>query len=546
MPDNFSKRNKLIAKTGEKLKEISSRPHFFYKLSSVALMLVLVLPFAIFFINIFRQAGGFSLDAFQDAFGSRTSYHLMGQTLCLALGTATVAMLVGLPLGFFFSATRFPLRRLFLTAIVLPLAIPSYLWALGWEMILGRQGYLEGLLWEGISNASSSFLLSNAGSIFIFGIYFSGLAVLSVILFLKLGLGNFVAENQEPWWKNFLNFLSVYRKSFLSWFTLFVIGVMMFREFAGCSLLGRETLTTEIYSFFSTFYNFDAVAAPGIIIFVFAIVLWVIWEWVFKSKVLSLAGKSFTGKTAVLEPGGWKTSVFWGLLFAVTAFYFFPVWIFFIKAEGVKFLWDAIQLGGGSILRSVMFSLIASVVLVAFVLIVDRFLRLSRTLYSSFVEKSFALIFFLPGISTGVLLNRFWNHRWSVWIYTTFAIVLLGIVTQYLYPLLFGKRYFEESSEISDQETAPKTGVKALFKKILNIVQDPKLLGLAMVGLVLSLRELGSTILLYPPGQETVLIKIFTSKPVETEPVISALVVFFLILISIPYTIAAIQFGRRR
>ncbi len=307
MPD---KKNKLIAKTGEKIKEISSRPHFFYKLGSVLLMLVLVLPFAVFFFNIFRQGGGFSIDAFREAFFSRNSYHIIGQTLILALGTGFVAMLVGLPLGFFFSATRFPLRRLFMAAILFPLAIPSYLWALGWEMILGRQGYLEGLLWEGISDASASFLLSNAGAMFIFGLYFSGLVMVSVILFLKFEIQEFVPEVKEPWGKNFLRFLSAYRKSFLSWLTLFLIAAMMFREFGGCSLLGRETLTTEIYSFFSTFYNFDSVAAPGIIILVLAIVFRSIWEWGFKTRVLTLAEKIFTGKTATLELGAWKVKIF--------------------------------------------------------------------------------------------------------------------------------------------------------------------------------------------------------------------------------------------
>ena len=320
---------------------------------------------------------------------------------------------------------------------------------------------------------------------------------------------------------------------------------MMFREFGGSSLLGRETLTTEIYSFFSTFYNFDSVAAPGIIILVFAILFWAIWEWGFKNRVLTLAEKKFTGKTATLELGAWKVKIFWVLLFAITALYFFPIWIFFVKAEGIKFLWEAVQLAGMSVVRSVIFSIVASIILILFVLVVDRFLRLSRTLYSSIVEKSFALIFFVPGISTGVLLNRFYNHRWSVWIYTTFAIVLLGIITQYLYPLFFGKRFLEEKGGFSEAENLPTSGLKALLKRILNIVQDPKLLCLGMAGVILALREMGSTVLLYPPGQETVLIKIYTLKPVETEPVISALVVFYFVLISIPYAILALQFRKK-
>jgi len=539
-----SRKSKFLVNAGEKLKELSSKPNFIYQLGISILVLLLFLPFFIFVINIFRQSGQFSLDGFRNAFGSSTSWHLISQTLILAFGSLFVALLAGLSLGFFFNATQFPLRRLFLAALLFPLCLPSYLWVLGWELILGRQGYLQELLWENAGDFTAPFLFSDLGAIFIFGIYYSGVIVISVMLFLALKRYSFIPDSNQSWMKNFFGFVFSYLKSSLFCFSAFLIVLMGYRDFGGSSLLGRETLSTEIFSFFSTFYNYDSIVAPGIVILVFSLIFWMIWELGIKKHLLGFVGSERRRELVFLNTGKWQTALFWMFMFLVTAFYFFPIWVFFLKSGGMEFYWEALKGGWGSILRTMVFSVLGSLVLVSFVLAIDRFIGVTNKTYASCVEKIFAFIFFIPGILTGVLLNRFWNHSWSAWIYTSYAIVFLGIVTQYVYPFWFGKKLFGENPNVQVHSPKHSEAQTNFFRKILSPFNDVRNFALVMGGLILFLREMGSSVLLYPPGQEPLLIKIFTLKPIETEPVIAGMAVIYLVLISIPITILVLRFRK--
>ncbi|GEM_PF-3159004 len=539
-----NKKSKVIADAGEKLKAIASRPNFMVQAVSIALIVFLALPFFKFLFNLFMQGGGFSLAAFQDAFLTRTSYFLIQETFLIALGAAVLAFLIGVPLGFFFSATRFPLRRVFLSVLIAPLFIPAYLWALGWDMIIGRRGYLEELLWEGAGDFTGAFLLSTPGAIFVLGLYFAGLAVLSVVLFLKLKINDFALDSRESWQGNFLRFLNHYRQSFIAWACFYLAVLLLFKEFGSLSLLGCDTLNVEIFSFFSTFYNVDSVTAPGLIVLIFAAVFWAVWEWGFKQKVLSLSDASFKGKTAILEPGLWKTPIFWVLLFVITAFYFFPVWIFFIRSEGIGFYWEALKTSGSSLLHTVIFMVLSSLILSGAVYLIDRFLRVSKSVYAGLVEKLAAFVFFVPGVLTGVIINRFWYASWGALVYTTVAIMILGTLTQFLYPVLFGKNFFEQSSGPSELTGRHPSGANKYLNKIFSILNDKRMLGVLMVSVLISLRELGSTVFLSPAGREPLLVRIFALKPVETEPVISALAVIYLILLSIPVAVLAVRFKK--
>ena len=64
----------------------------------------------------------------------------MGNSLEIAICVATMALVVGLPSGLVVALYEFPGRRLFLTALTVPLLAPSFLWAIGWSALAGRMG----------------------------------------------------------------------------------------------------------------------------------------------------------------------------------------------------------------------------------------------------------------------------------------------------------------------------------------------------------------------------------------------------------------------
>ncbi len=531
----------IVGSFGKKIQNISSRPNFVFQVLAAALVGFLALPFVLFLFSLFQEGGDFSLESFKVAFASRTSIHIIQQTLVLSLGSAFFAFLIGLPLGFLFCATDFPLRKLFLWASIFPLFIPPFLWAMGWEFILGRRGYLEELLWNGTGDYLGAFLFSIPGAIFVFGLYFSGLTVLSALWFIKMPAKKYEINPEKSWIKNFFHFIYAFSKSSVAWMAFFFTALMVFREFGASSILGLETVSTEIFSYFSTFYNLESVAAPGIIAITMTLVLWAFWTFCFKKKLLSNDLTNLTSGHPLISIGKKGSFLFWIMLFVMTAFYFFPLWIFFIRSEGISFLWQGLEIGFGSILRTVAYSAVTALMLVFISQFVGRLIRVSQGLYAGILDNVLAFMFFFPGVLTGVLLNRFWFHKWGAWVYTTFAIVILGIITQYVYPLIFGKRVFSQFNTVSRPEQAEGHRVKNILKKIAAPLKDVRFLTLAMIALIISLREFSSTVLLYPAGQETLLAKLYSLKNMETEPVLSSLAFYYLILMAVPFIVILIQ-----
>ena len=56
----------------------------------------------------------------------------------VAAGAATIGVLVGLPLGVFAALHEFPGRKALLVTAALPLLVPSFLWAIGWSELAAR------------------------------------------------------------------------------------------------------------------------------------------------------------------------------------------------------------------------------------------------------------------------------------------------------------------------------------------------------------------------------------------------------------------------
>jgi iron(III) transport system permease protein len=85
----------------------------------------------------------------------------MRNSLETGLSVTALALAVGLPAGLAVALYEFPGRRLFLAAATVPLLAPSFLWALGWSALAGRLGpaatvWLSGRLACGLVFLASS------------------------------------------------------------------------------------------------------------------------------------------------------------------------------------------------------------------------------------------------------------------------------------------------------------------------------------------------------------------------------------------------------
>lgn len=149
---------------------------------AIALLLLwlVVLPLGLMFFGSFTssysplEAGGtFTLEKYRLAYSDPELRRVWWNTLVFAGGTVAFASIFGLLIGVFLSRTDIPLRGTIETITLLPLAIPPYLLAIGWIMLLNPTiGFVNRIFVGRLGLGSAPFsIYGMGGMIFVEGLY---------------------------------------------------------------------------------------------------------------------------------------------------------------------------------------------------------------------------------------------------------------------------------------------------------------------------------------------------------------------------------------
>ena len=144
--------------------------------AAVALLLIylVVVPLVLLGISSIRPTGfplepGFTLGNFSKVFLAGDFGSLLWTTLVFALGSTALAMVLGTGLAWLVERTDLPGRGVFRVLVILPMATPPVLLAIGWAMLLSpRTGFFNLLLRDGLGLGSAPFnVYSVPGMIFV-------------------------------------------------------------------------------------------------------------------------------------------------------------------------------------------------------------------------------------------------------------------------------------------------------------------------------------------------------------------------------------------
>lgn len=139
----------------------------------------------------------------------------------------------------------------------------------------------------------------------------------------------------------------------------------------------------------------------------------------------------------------------------------------------------------------------------------------------------------IPSVSLGIILVKIFNRPFLETIYTSFWIIVVGFLI----------RFFPYSAEILNVfwaqidakllEVAKLTGAPfwQVLRRILIPLLLPGLLVAWITTFILSLGELGITLLVYPSGYQTLPIRIFTLLHYGAPELVAALSIILIVLI---------------
>ena len=457
----------------------------------------------------------------------------VGHSLTLASLTAGFAIVLGVPLGLLIGKTDLPFRRAFAVLLSIPLLIPPYILAVSWFNLLARNGLLSRAIPPGIVELLSGWLFGLSGCLWVLASTFMPLVMILTMVYLRAvnppieEAGRLIAS-----WPAVFRHITLplimpgilFSGALVFLLALGEVGVPMFLRYP---VFPVETLTQ-----FSAFYDFGAAAAAATPLLCITLAVLALEHFCLREKIYRLQPMTPGTRMLRVALGRWRVPAFLAVSLLVAAIVALPL-LALITASLSPFAYpEAWSRAADSLGRSMIFAVLGASLLTTFgffcgYLIHHRALRFWRA-----VDTLTLLLFTLPGTVIGVGLISLWNRPATSFIYATAAIVILAYLAQYT--ALTSRITMATLGRIpqSLDEAAQMAGAPWLARVIHVVIPAalPGIIAAWLIGFIFCLRDLGASMLVYPPGQDTLPVRIYTLMANGAPSLIAALCV---ILVSV-------------
>jgi iron(III) transport system permease protein len=516
----------------------------------------------------FFNADGFTLDGFATAYGDARIGGLIGNSLWFAVGAAVLSLFVGTSLAYLQVRTDVPFKALFFAASIIPLIIPGILYTIAWIFLASPDIGLINKVLEPIFGSGSVDIFTVWGMIWVEGLHLSPIVFLLMVAAFR---------SMDPSLEESALMCGATRTQVFRRITaplirpaigaaVLIMTVRGLESFEVPTLLGLQNgiyvFTSRIYFVLRTYPpDLASAGALALGLLVLAMIGMAISTFAGRAakNYQTVTGKGFRPRPMRL--GRWRP-----VMGAVIILYFLftvvlPLLVLlytsllkfyqspsaaafrsmsldnyanlFHQDKAMTALKNSLFLGVGT----------ATVVMAGMAIAAWVVVR-SKVPGRAIVDQLSFLPLVVPGLVLGLALS-FVYLRSPIPIYGTIFILLIAYVTRYM---PYGMRYAVTSmQQISAEleESAQVSGASwwQTFRKVLLPLLAPGLMAGWIYILVVSFRELSSSILLYSPGNEVLSILIFEQYENGEFTVLSALgvvmVLALVVLVTLAYKVGA-------
>ncbi|WP_428266806.1 ABC transporter permease [Haliangium sp.] len=471
--------------------------------------------------------------------GAPGAWLLLLRSIGLALVIAAGATAIGVPLGVVLGRSDAAGRRAALWLHLFPVSVPPFLLALGWFHLLGRHG-LVGAAW------TSDALFGPAGVVIVLTLAFT--PVVSALV--ALGLQGIDASLEEAalvasrplrvvtgillplgWRSIALAALIVFALA------LSEIGVPMFLR-----------VRTYPAAVFTRLGGVDY--APGeAVALVLPLVLVGVLLVVIDRRLLgarSVAGFGLRSRDPAPLPLGRARAIVSGLVWLVILLSLLPLLALLWRAGGAG-LWQATAWIGASVTTSVLAGVLAATVISLVGVVIGH--ALARAHPGAAIVDGLSLIAFMaPASVLGVGLIAVWNRPATNFVYSTTAILVLGLAARYA---VIGVRalaavFARSSPHYEEAAACAGSGYLRRLSGVVIPMHARGVVGAWLIVLVFCLRDLDTVVGFYPPGLEPLVVRIFTLEANGPEQIVAALASYQVLLTALVLVAGAVVLRRPR
>jgi iron(III) transport system permease protein len=475
-----------------------------------------------------------------------------------ALGGSMVAFVIGTALAWMNERTNTPMRRLFFALSIVPLIIPSILFTIAWIMLASPKiGLLNtaAMAWFGLETPPFN-IYSMWGMIWVDGLHYSPMAFLLMSSAFK-AMDPSLEESAVMSGSSV--FSTLYRITLKLAFpaivatvlTLFVRAIESFEVPALLGLpAGIQVFTSAIYQAIHQYPSQIGLAAA------YSVILLVLTTGgiyvqarisASGSKYATVTGKGFRPRT--IDLGAWRY-----LTLAIFIVYFLLI----VVMPFMVLLWSSLQkfyappsmealsritldgyryiLGSENIraaaLNSLWMSITTATVVMLLASVVCWIVVKTKIPGRWMLDNLASLPMVFPGLVLGVSIMIFYL-TFDIGIYGTFWIILLAYITRFL---PYGLRYSTTSMLQIHKDLEESGGMSGaswltVFRRIVLPLLKPGLVAGWIYVMIVSIRELSTSILLYSPGNEVISIVIWELWENGQYVELSALSVIFIFML---------------
>jgi ABC-type Fe3+ transport system permease subunit len=464
---------------------------------------------------------------------------LLGKSFAMALIIALLSSVFGVILGFLLYKIIIPFQNIFKIVILIPLFISPYVLAVAWKDFFF------------LINDNIDFRNAPFGVILVLTSIYTPLS----ILIIGSALSNINASIEES-----ALLLTNHRRMIFrillplikpALFTSFaLVFIFSISEFSIPAYFGVKVFTTEIFVQFSAFYHHSlAIIQSSFLVIICLSLLFTEKNYIADAPFLSIGKKGLRQKTYTFKKikiFGFSFILLWLLTSVVLPISTLSFYAF--KDGSSKFI-QAFDL-----LLPTFFSSISLALWGAFGVLFIGFIIAHNPSNSKLFNRLLLIIFAIPSTIFGISLIKFYNQPFFNFIYSSSAIIIIAYIGKFSF--ISSKLIENGMKQIpkSIHEAAIIQGTSTI-KRILFInipILLPSIMASFLIGFIFSLGELGTIIMLYPPGTELMPIKVFTIMANAPQALTSSmtLIVFsvtsllVLVLYSTFKLLYSKQFGR--
>ncbi|HQR36384.1 MAG TPA: iron ABC transporter permease [Blastocatellia bacterium] len=471
-------------------------------LAAALFIVICALPAIYMFgVSLINPDGELSFDNYRRLLTERRQYQLLLNSMLLGAGASALATLIGAPLGLLLARSDVRGKNWWRLALVVPIVVPPYVLALAWTWFAGSM------------KMPTEWAYSLTSATVILGVSFYPLAMLA----LEAAARRVDAQLEEAALlvaaprRVAMNITLPLVAPALS-ATALVIFVLAVAEFGVPGLLRVNVFTTEVFTAFAALYDFGAATALSIPLLLITLLAAIAAAIVTGESRLTSRHSSRAGLPLPL--GRWRSLVEAALLFVLFVCVLLPLLTLALEAGSLRLTTAALGDSGRAVMNSIVLSSVGATLAVALAMLPGYMrARMKSRRGGHLIDLFFITLFAVPGTVIGIGLIGLWNRPGMAgMIYTSPLIILVAYLARFAPVAALLLSAGMQQIPVSFEEAAAVAGAgwwRSLTKITLPNLKT-SLAAAWTVAFVFAFGEIGATILVAPPGESTLPVRVYT------------------------------------